>query len=256
MKKGTKVLALTILSVFLISMIATIASAAPSDTNNPIQQISDVLKNLFSANSTNYDYMANILSPQILLFVLIFLIVFAIVENIPIFGKHGWVSVAVSIVVAILSAGFINVDWIKPILNQYTALGITISFLLPFVLIFYFLKEMAPYNELVHRIIWSVYGFVMIFNAALNWSRLDSPFTKFLYFVLGILALIMIFKSGAIYRRMFREDIQEAVLKYEDVQALITANKKQEANAALYSIGSQLPPATYERLKKQIEKMK
>ncbi len=201
MKKGN-VIALFVLGLFMISFLAGVVSAA-----TPLQQqIIDKFSLILSGDST--DYLRDILSPEVLFGLLIFLIVFAIVSKISLFGTTTWIKTTVSVVIAILAAGFIDVSLLKPILNQYTALGVMITLLLPFILLFYFLKEIAPNSLLLHRIIWWTFFVVVVVNAWVNWDTADSTLTKILYWAIIIGTLIMAIASRTIMNSMFKSDLE------------------------------------------------
>ena len=83
---------------------------------------------VFSNNLSNWDGL-----PRALFFILVFLIINAIVSFIPLFhGKKG-TKMLVALIISILSVFFIPVELIKPMLNPYTALGVTLISIIPFV---------------------------------------------------------------------------------------------------------------------------
>jgi hypothetical protein len=55
---------------------------------------------------------------------------------------------------------------------------------------------------------------------------------------------------------VFNEELQGAVEKYDQIAALIAQNQIAEAEKALRTVGSQLPPGTQARLAQQIQSMK
>jgi hypothetical protein len=243
MKKGVVLLfGVLFFAVFILGVV----SAADS-------QIIDKFKEILEFDK-NYDYVSNILSPEILFGILIFLVIFAIVDQIGLFNQT-WIKITLSIVVAILSAGFIDMAWVQPLLNQYSALGITITLLFPFVLVFYFLRKVAPYSGLVHKIVWGVFLIITIINAFLNWSKVDGTFPQVIYAIIIIGCLVMLSYGKEIFKKMFKEEVQEAVDKYDEILQLIAANNKAEAKKALSGIGSQLSPAQKSRLQAEIAKL-
>jgi hypothetical protein len=243
MKKG-------VIGLFLTTILAGIVSAQTATTSNFL----DNLLKAFSGSTA--DFLRNIISPEILFGVLIFLIVFAIVNHISVFKKPDWLPIPLSIVIALLSAAFIPADFIKPLLNQYTAIGVTITLLVPFVLIFYFLKEIAPHNLFVQKTVWGVFFVITAFNAWINWSVTDSSITHFLYFIIIIGSILMFAFGRKILAMIWREELQGAVEKYDQIAALIAQNQIAEAEKALRTIGSQLPEGTRARLAQQIQAMK
>ena len=252
MKKETRLLSIVLVSLLLVTLLAGIVAA--QENTLAIDKLKEILSSLFGGDET-YDYIGNILSPQILFGVLIFLIIFAIIDHISVFSSKKWLSVTVSIVIGILAAGFIESDWIKPLLNQYTALGVAITFLIPFVLLFYFMKEIAPHNLFVQKFVWWVFFIAVVVNLIINWDKTDSKITRGLYLVIGLFAIIMAIKGDAILKMLFREELHEAVDKYTELQEFIKAGETAKANAALYTLGPQLSASEKAKLQAQINSL-
>lgn len=225
MKKAGKIIALSILTIFAISIFAGVISAAWNVKDTFIETFGNILEfNSFK------DFFKNVLSPEILFGLLIFLIIFAIIEKMPLFGGSSWIKVTISIVLAFLAGGFIDTSVLLPILNQYTALGITISFLLPFVLIFYFLKEIAPQNRLLQKTVWIVYAIVIFLNAFVNWDRLENPtITKAMYWLVIMAAVVMAFMSAWIMNKLFVENLKSQIGGgTEEIEASLAAQILQD----------------------------
>ena len=66
----------------------------------------------------------------------------------------------------------------------------------------------------------------------------------------------MIFNSKKIIGMIFKEEMETAIEKYEEIQELIKAGKKQDAKAALYTVGSQLSEGRRKRLEVAIGQIK
>lgn len=240
MKKGhVRILALSILALFLVSFLIGVVNAADDAqtiSSSLISKIQEILTNLFSTNSTGYDYFKNIFSPEVLFGVLIFLLIFAIFSSIDLFSNK-WVSIPLSIVVAVLAAGFIPSQWFLPLLNQYTAIGILLSLAFPFVLIFLFLRKIAPYNGLVHKLVFSIFFIITLVNAVINWSSLTDKFSQLIYVLLLILNAAMFGWSINIFRAIWKEEVKNASENYNSILSLINANRLAEAKDALSRLG-------------------
>lgn len=229
MKKGAKIFAFVILGLVLTSFLISAVSAATVISGFG-DKLSSLVDTIFSGSTNTKDYVQNILSPEILFGLLIFLVVFAIISTLPLF-KDGapWIKTTLSIVVGILAGGFIDPSWIKPLINQYSALGVTISFVLPFVLIFYFMKKTIPSNAFLQRFVWTVFGIAILFNAIINWNSTDTKITKTLYIILIIAALVMILFAKKILGLMFKEGLKEQLSeRTREAQASLTAQIAQD----------------------------
>jgi len=256
MKKGSKAFVFAFFA-FTLSLIflSTLVSAAENPVTNAIEKLSEIFSNTLAGNS-NYDYVTNILSPQILFGALIFLVVFAIVSRISLFSEP-WIKISVSIVVGILSGFFINPAWIQPLLNQYEALGVTITFLLPFVLIFVFLREIAPYNRLIQKAVWSIYFIVLFITYIFNFPKMAGlgAWPHLIYIAMGIGSIIMLAKGKSIYNMLWENELETAMDTHKQIETLITAKNKTDAQDALDTIGATLPAATRAKLQAAINKM-
>jgi peptidoglycan/LPS O-acetylase OafA/YrhL len=211
----------SILALSALLLTPSIVSAA--DTNAFIDKLGEILKKIIDGVSgSNYDYVSNILSPQILFGLLIFFVIFAIVGEIKLF-KQNWLKISISAIVGILAGGFISQSWIQPLLNQYESLGIAITFILPFVLMFYFLKTVAPDKILIQKAIWTVYLVVVIFNAILNFNETTTT-GKWLYVIIIVLTAMALLFGHKLMNLMFKEDLKEQLSsRSKEAEASIVA---------------------------------
>jgi hypothetical protein len=250
MKKAGKVLAFCILSLFMISFFVGVVSAAWNVKDTFV----DTFSKIFSGDFKTFkDFLVNVLSPEILFGLLIFLIIFAVVSQISLFGPT-WIKISVSVIVAILAGGFIDVRVLQPILNQYTALGILISFYLPFILIFYFLKEIAPQNSLVGKFVWIGYAIIMGINAFINWDRLTGA-SKPLYIIVIIAAVVMAFIWMWIMKKLLINEIKDAIENNSKQEKFIASRKVMKLEEVLNEMND-LPEGQREYLRKEIAKIK
>jgi len=239
MKKGTRILALTLFSLVLVSFLVGVVSAAEElvnvDAVNAAKAgtsdiatstLVDQVKSLFSGDITSWtDFLDNLFSPQVLFGILIFLIIFAIFSSITLFRDKPGINVAVSIIVSILAAGFINPLWYSGIINQYQSLGIAISFLIPFVLLFYFIKEIIPTQRTFQHLVWGVYFVIVVTNFIINYGTIQNDATaKALYWITGGLSLIMLIFGHTIINMLFKEELKSAMSEnIREAEAALTA---------------------------------
>ncbi|NMB81700.1 MAG: hypothetical protein GYA14_07760, partial [Ignavibacteria bacterium] len=195
-----------------------------------------------------------ILSPEILFGILIFLVIFAIIDQIPVFSSTG-IKVTLSIVIAILAGGFIPSEWFLPLLNQYTALGVLITLILPFVLIFYFLKSVSPFSSLLHKLVFGAYFIIAFINWLIyNPSLADQKLVRTMYILLLIIDAIMFFASVKIFKAIWEEELKEDVSGWKRMQDLIREGDKAKAE----EYANSLPMNAGQRasITKQLAKMK
>jgi hypothetical protein len=202
MKKAGKIVALILLGLFALSMLASIVSALT------IEDFTTSLKNLLKSANLE-EFLTRLISPSILFAVLIFLIIFTIVSVLPMIKSASkGIKIAIAVVVAILSSAFISPDIIRPLINQYSALGITVSFVLPFILIFYFIKETVPRNKTIQRVIWIIYFIALAISYIGNRNTLTSP-GNLIYWGMAIGAAVMFFYGRTVLDLLWKEELRE-----------------------------------------------
>lgn len=125
---------------------------------------------------------------RVLLLVLIFVIIFTVLEYIEIFKKNTAVRVIISLVMSIFSAKYIGEsEIITGILLPYGVLGIALTFILPFLVFFFFVHKSieAPAGR---RAAW-VFFAVVFFGLWMNRGEQVGPIS-WIYFV-GVIAVII-----------------------------------------------------------------
>lgn len=124
MKKSMKFLAFLILGLFAVSMFAGIVSAKFGDTGLSLPQF---IK----------DWQLGNLDPgfaKLGMFVIICIFIILIIENM--FPNGGNYNIAVSVIVAFLATAYITPQEVLSLMLSYTALGLTITTLIPLILLF------------------------------------------------------------------------------------------------------------------------
>jgi hypothetical protein len=241
--KKEKIFALVILGLIMISLVAVFVSAAEQATLRG--WIVETLPTSISNNNAVLAFLMFILSPQLLFGILIFLVIFAVISRISLFRTNKIIGIVVSIVISLLAAMFIHAPWIDVIINQYTALGITITFLIPFVLLFYFLLEIVPYNSLAQKVVWIVYLVVVIFNLLVHWKNLGGLETV-LYIIVIALSLALIIFTRQVMDYVQKQKMEDAARVRTKITTLKTAHRLKEEREAIIESG--LPPAEIETM--------
>lgn len=239
-----KVLVLGLFSIFLISFIAGVVSAA---TNAEIvfESMTKFLQNL-GANPTNLS--------SILLGILLWIILYSIVKEI--FGFKGsnlsWLGPgAVSLIIVILTFLYLPSNFVEAIALQYSAMGATILTVIPFAIILYFTTVVSN-KLLIARAIWifyTVYYFTMflykVASSTQIWSADNIP-----YFGAMAAGIAMIFLVGLMRRTVFRatldSDTEQAM---RGVRVRTKARQVENAEAVGYGIGKDSGVVTAENFR-------
>lgn len=165
-KKSVKISGFFVLSILIINLFVGFVSA-DSFADKIAQGVSSA--GGFPAG----DFFEGTGFAKFLLFLLVALIVFGISEMLPFIGKENktWVSIGISIVVGILATFYLKDTEIYSILLSYGALGITLTVLVPFLLIFFMsIKLREDGYGFFSKVIWLIFGVVLVFR----WVFADS----------------------------------------------------------------------------------
>jgi hypothetical protein len=218
MKKGTKILALTLFSLVLISFFIGVVSA-----ETVFDKMKSSLTNIFSGASG----ISNDVFAQGLLIVLLVLLIYSIEDFMPFFptGTRGeWIKWVAAAIISILGLAFLPVTDIKGILISYQALGVVLTSFLPFFIMLTFsIKWDTKYPQytFMSSILWIAFFVYLIFrwfllpsDAALTWA----------YPIIALCSLIFLAIKGWIAKLILRSLLKGDMSKYRTLnQEEITA---------------------------------
>jgi hypothetical protein len=217
MKKGSKFLALLLVSVFLISFLSyavyadaasDAAAKATADAKAKTQTMGEYIKSLFpSTGSKDFGLSDNTKAviSKILLTILVILLVYSVVNFIPLLNAKPAIGAWVSIIVGILSFMFVDLNDVMVILTTYEALGVVLTTILPLIIIMTFtiqLRKAEPSMAVfVNKLI--MVGFIVY--VAIAWWSIPVASAKFafLYPLTIIISFIWLFLERWIYWRVF-----------------------------------------------------
>ncbi len=211
-----------------------------------IQWITDFFGTLFTALlGGNGDFLFE----RIMLFIIILAFTKTVLSEVPAFKDKNKAAVwIISIVVSLLAArlGFAT-EYLRTIFLPYTALGIVISAVVPFVIYFYFVGSFK--NRTLRKILWIFFAVVFM---ALWLSRSDEVGgLSWIYFWAAVIALIFFFFDGTIRRAIIRGEYAELGRAAKDQQLI---NVRSDLYQLEQRYGQNLvTDAEYKRMKKRIE---
>src|SRR3989344_2215512 len=103
-----------------------------------------------STGIENYD-SSTVFFIKVLVLIIVFAIVWAVLNNVDFFSENTWVLVVLSVAVSILATRFVGSDALIAILLPYTTLGVAISAGLPFVI--WFMIVNVSFSGLGHKVL-------------------------------------------------------------------------------------------------------
>lgn len=210
MKKGTKILALSILSIFAIGFLASFVSAVDtSQSFKPIvDMISGLVQNIFEAVKPAAALLvgdtggnAGIFFGKFLLLLVLFALISSILAKSGVdFLQEGWAHWIISVGVAILGIYFLTPDLIRTIIISNSTLGVVLTAALPFIIYFYFVEKSlgSPKPAILRRVAWIAYGVVFLIIWIMTQENISNPLVTTIYPLVVILSLIMAAMDGTI----------------------------------------------------------
>tara|TARA_Y100000310_G_scaffold301369_1_gene337810 strand:+ start:2745 stop:3578 length:834 start_codon:yes stop_codon:yes gene_type:complete len=147
-----------------------------------------------------------------LIFSLVALVVYAVSPFLPFFDEHGWISGAVSVVVALLSTFFLSKEEIATILLSYNALGIAVTGIIPFFAIAAIAKKA---NEKQHfffaKLLWVAFMVVLFFRWIFAGESELGQFGFYAYLAMFFIAIVMLIWENRIYLFLFKRRMEQTV---------------------------------------------
>jgi hypothetical protein len=246
MKKEQKFLAILLLSVFAVAVIAGVVSAA-IPTPAEVRTWAD--SHIFTASNS---YFSGQGFAKVLIFLLVFLIVYAVSEQIPFLNSKGWIAVGFAAVVSALATFFLKSTDVASLLVSYEAMGIAITAIIPFILITVISKGLHEKGHfLLSKFIWIIFIVVTAARFLSAWLA-GSIGNGDGIVILVILAasILMFFFGGKIFGSIFKRAMAE---KGEWIEEGLTASymaQRQQKADEIQALGKDFNKndPTYQRL--------
>ena len=150
-----------------------------------------------STGIENYD-SSTVFFIKVLVLIIVFAIVWAVLNNVDFFSENTWVLVVLSVAVSILATRFVGSDALIAILLPYTTLGVAISAGLPFVI--WFMIVNVSFSGLGHKVLRRVsWIFFAVIFIVLWFSRYNEGVEGiFVYPITAGVAFLMFLLDGTI----------------------------------------------------------
>lgn len=209
-KKSASIIfaSLVFLSLFAFVVSAQTTSSGP---NAFFRSITADLKEFFVRFADYRNPDNNNLTVTVLLSFLVFMVIGSIVNIIPLFAKRGWLPrTLISLVVTALSVMLIPREILALAINPYSALGIVIITVIPFIFMFTFVHATIR-NVFFRRAIWMLFVLSFLILGLYNLfgdSTSDAgTWYSIVYFVGCLLAAGMIWKGEELEYAIFKGEV-------------------------------------------------
>ena len=221
-KKGL-ILSLFLVSLFLVPGFVSAQdyrSYSPLESSGegwaaPVAQFGpwDPITDMFTGWTTG-DLSKNV--AKYLFTLLIFVIIFSVAGYIPFLGAKG-IRVVFSILVAFLSVAYLAPDEIYVLLASYSALGLTLGTIVPFVILFAFMYGSVTKGGsavFYQYFTWIAYATWMVYKAVMFWiskgpEGWEVPTGMFaVHLGLTLLAVVMVIANKPIRKWLFKSGLE------------------------------------------------
>tara|TARA_Y100000034_G_C6868367_1_gene396007 strand:- start:164 stop:889 length:726 start_codon:yes stop_codon:yes gene_type:complete len=224
-------LIITILSLFLIAFSMQFIVAAETVGGEILETIS-----VGSLEFGNFGKMLESFSEgtgfaRFLFFMLVTLIVFGIVSFLPFMGERKPVlSFGISVIIGILSTFYLKDTEVYSILMSYGALGITLTVLIPFIIILLMSSKLYEQGySFFSKVVWIIFGVVLIFRWLSAPTSEIGVFGTWVYPISAIAVLIMFIWDRQIYKLFLSQKMVDKIDSLERQLKAQSAKRKAEA---------------------------
>ena len=177
--------------LFFTILFSSLVSAQYYDSGYGVERFIDLLvenlEPILIALFGGDDYTGYLLFEKLLLFLLVSIIVFLSLSNFPLFQDRNKNLVKIiAIIVALLGIRNLDYVWLNTIFTQYAVLFIAVAGVLPFVIYWFFLKDM---NSFPRKVGWIFFAVVYIGL----WITTTIPAHESVYLISALVALAYAF---------------------------------------------------------------
>lgn len=159
-----------------------------------------VLQALFGGDS----YNGELLFEKLLIFLILISLIYVVLGKIEVLGGNKNVRWIISILVPLLGVRFMDFEIVNTIVFQYGILGVVLSSILPFIIYFFFLHNVASDSSTIRKMGWIL--FIIIYIGL--WSTTDTELYGGFYFWTMIASAVFLFLDGTIHRYYIREQMR------------------------------------------------
>jgi hypothetical protein len=196
-------------------LIQFISAAAP---------LSNVISDIFSFNFENIFNSVDTIS-SLLLTTLVVLAVYSLMSFLPLFGDSSeGIKWSASIIIGILSFLYVDITTIKTILINYETLGVILTSIIPFLIIFAFSLRLESaktgpnfiFNWFLNKFL--LIGFGVYLAVKIGNSMKDASFSKTLliiYIITFAITIVWFFIQKKVLYKAKKDLVEEELNQYE-----------------------------------------
>ena len=168
-----------ILAFFLIPFSSAAYFSGPRGVvESVINAYIDIFEPILGALFGGQGWSSFYLFERFLLFIILAVFIYVILEKFPAFGSHKGIRRIISVIVPLIGIRFIDYAMLESILLQYELLAIALTSIFPFLLYFYFVYTAIEDYPFARKLAWALFLIVYIGL----WTTTSSDRTSIVYF--------------------------------------------------------------------------
>ncbi len=169
------------------------------------------------------------LFPKLLFLILVFIIVWIVLEKIEIFEGRDGIITLISIIISILAIRFIgSASWIEVMLVPYSSLGIILVTVFPLLILFWFNEKIVK-SRIMRKIVWIFSACVFLGLYVTRWSDISEELVSgsfnpgHIYWIAAIACLLFLWFDKTIQDAFYKAKVEnvERYHKNKEVTKLI-----------------------------------
>jgi hypothetical protein len=208
-------LGIFVFACFVFALTLSSVSAAPYSNFREISQgmidfYVDIGEPILTALFGGGTWSGIYLFEKLLIFIIVLALVYLILGKFPLFEDQKGIRWIVAIIVPLLGVRYMDVSWVESIIGQYTFLAVIFTAIIPFLLYFFFIYNIAGDHGIIRKLGWLI--FVGIYFGL--WSGVSDSRAG-IYFWTFVAALVCLLGDNLIQKRY------EAIGRYKNDRALL-----------------------------------
>src|SRR3989344_1970020 len=212
---------LGVLFLFLLLLMASFVSA-----QSILQPIADSAKSFYDVILEPF---GQFFFGKLLMFIVVLSIVWLVVDRFPLMTGKRKTGLLVAVVVSALSVRWINRAWLDTVILPYSVLGIAMTSLLPFIIYFFFVKDLATRS--MRKVAW-IFAAVVFAGLFIYRNTVADPSSAFgfmttgwnpsyIYLFVAVLSFFMLGFDGPIQRALDK-------MRYQDIADMSKIERRAE----------------------------
>lgn len=220
------------LSLFLIGFVSAYSVLGLRDiSQSVVDSYVDTFEPILQALFGGFGWTGLYLFERFLLFIVLVGIIHLSLRRVPFFDNAKGVRWIVAIVVPLIGIRFINYEQLTTIIFQYQVLAVALTVVLPFIIYFFFVHNVAGDYPIVRKVAWIL--FIAVYWGL--WSTADSNTNSDIYFWVMVVAFTCLILDNYIHKTFLFKQIakQDASFKWREIGNINT--KIQELHRQINS---------------------